>query len=195
VKREIYFPKEQMIISVDELKESGYSYYKINQMVEAGALQKLTKKYYENINYVGKESDFYYVSAYAPKGVICLISAAAYHNLTSVRLNTIDVAIQRKSKVSTLPERPEFSIYYYTEERYETGIQTVQEGENYFKIYDVEKTVVDIVFYREKVGIDETKEVMVNYLKRKNRDLNRLIRYAELLKCGDTMKKYLEVLV
>ena len=59
----------------------------------------------------------------------------------------------------------------------------------------MEKTVVDIVFYREKVGIEETKEVLTTYLQRKERNLNRLVRYAELLKCGDTMKKYLEVLV
>lgn len=189
------FPKDQMIFSVDELKELGYSHYKINQLVEDGALQKLNKKYYVNINYVGEESDFYYVPAYAPKGVICLMSAAAYHNLTSERLDAIDVAIQRKAKISTLPDWPEFSVYYYTDERFETGIQTVKEGKNCFKVYDAEKTVVDIVFYRGKVGIEETKEVLVNYLKRKDRDLNRLIQYAELLKCGDTMKKYLEVLI
>lgn len=193
--REVRFLKDQMIISVDELKESGYSHYKINRLVEYGALQKLNKKYYENINYVGEESDFYYVTAYVPKGVICLMSAASYHNLTSERLDTIDVAIQRKSKVSTLPDWPELSIYYYTDERFETGVQNVQEGKNSFKVYDVEKTVTDIVFYREKVGIEETKEVIVNYLKRKDRDINQLIRYAELLKCEDTMKKYLEVLV
>ena len=28
------------------------------------------------------------------------------------------------------------------------------------QIYDIEKTVVDIVFYREKVGIEETKEIL-----------------------------------
>ena len=63
------------------------------------------------------------------------------------------------------------------------------------RIYDIEKTVVDIVFYREKIGIEETKEVLTTYLNRSDRNLNRLIRYAELLKCGDVMKKYLEVLV
>ena len=192
---EIHFLKDQMIISVDELKQSGYSHYNINRLVEYGKLLKLNKKYYENKNYVGKESDFYYVTAYVPKGVICLMSAASYYNLITERLDTIDVAIHRKSKVSTLPEWPELSIYYYTDERFETGIQNIQEGKNSFKIYDVEKTVTDIVFYRERIGIEETKEVVVNYLKRKDRNLNRLIRYAELLKCGDTMKRYLEVLV
>ena len=59
----------------------------------------------------------------------------------------------------------------------------------------VEKTVVDIVFYREKIGIEETKEILINYLKRNNRNLNQLIRYADQMKCGDIMRHYLEVLV
>ena len=192
---EYKIPQDQMIISVDELKNVGFSHYKINQLVEDGVLLKLNKKYYENTNYQGEESDFYYVSAYAPKGVVCLMSAAAYYNLTTYRPDAIDVAIQRKAKVSTMPDWPELSVYYYADDRFEIGIETVQEGKNQFKIYDIEKTVVDIVFFRERVGIEETKEVLVNYLKRKDRNLNRLLRYAQLLKCGDIMKTYLEVLV
>ena len=72
---------------------------------------------------------------------------------------------------------------------------TVKEGNNEFRIYDIEKTVVDIVFYREKVGIEETKEILVTYLQRKDRNLNRLLRYAELMKCDKVMRHYLEVLV
>lgn len=188
-------PEDQMIFSVEELKAAGFSHYKINQMVDDGTLLKLNKKYYENMNYQGEESDFYYVSAYAPKGVVCLMSAASYYNLTTYRPDSIDVAIQRKSKVSTMPDWPTLSVYYYADERFEIGVKTIRDGKNQFKIYDIEKTVVDIVFFREKVGIEETKEILVNYLRRKDRNLNRLLRYAEMLKCGDIMKAYLEVLV
>ena len=188
-------PRDQMIFSVDELKKAGYSHYKINQLVEDGTLLKLNKKYYENTEYNGEESDFYYVQAYAPKGVVCLMSAASYYNLTTFRPDSVDVAIQRKAKISTMPDWPVLSVYYYADDRFKTGIETVQEGRNHFKIYDVEKTVVDIVCSREKVGIEETKEILVNYLRRKDRNLNRLLRYAEMLKCGEVMKTYLEVLV
>ena len=75
------------------------------------------------------------------------------------------------------------------------GVITVKEGGNEFQIYDMEKTVVDIVFYREKVGIEETKEILVTYLQRKDRNLNRLLKYAELMKCDKAMRQYLEVLV
>lgn len=184
-----------MIFSVDELKAAGFSYYKINQLVEKGTLLKLNKKYYENTSYQGEESDFCYVPAYAPKGVVCLMSAASYYNLTTYRPESVDVAIQRKSKISTIPDWPVLSVYYYADDRFEMGVETVKKGKNQFKIYDVEKTVVDIVFFREKVEIEEMKEILVNYLRRKDRNLNRLLRYAELLKCGDVMKTYLEVLV
>jgi hypothetical protein len=75
------------------------------------------------------------------------------------------------------------------------GITTVREGKNEFQIYDIEKTVVDIVFYKEKLGIKETKEVLVTYLQRKERNLDRLLKYAGLMKCDKTMRQYLEVLV
>ena len=187
--------KDRLIISVDELKEKGLTLYKINRLVDQGMLKKLNKKFYQNIAYEGEESDFYYAYAYVPNGVVCLMSAAVYYDLSTYRPDAVDVAIARKAKVSTLPDWPEINLHYYTDERFELGIEQMTEGKNCFRIYDIEKTVVDIVFYREKVGIEETKEVLTNYLRRKDRNLNRLIRYAELMKCGDVMKQYLEVLV
>ncbi len=186
---------DQLILSIEELKAKGLTLYKINQLVDMGVLKKLNKKYYENTNFTGEESDYYYAYAYVPNGVVCLLSAAVYYNLTTYIPSAVDVAIKRKAKVSTLPDWPEVKLYYYTDERFELGATVVADGKNSFRIYDIEKTVVDIVFYREKVGIEETKEILVNYLRRKDRNLNRLIRYAELMKCDDVMKKYLEVLV
>jgi predicted transcriptional regulator of viral defense system len=188
-------PDNQMIFSIDELREKGFSHYKIKQMVDQGVLVKLNKKFYENKMFRGEESEFYYAYAYVPDGVVCLLSAAVYYNLSSYRPDAIDVAIPRKARVSTLPDWPEINVCYFTDNRFKTGIETIADGNNQFQIYDIEKTVVDVVYYREKIGILETKEVLTTYLQRKDRNLNRLIRYAEMLKCGDVMKKYLEVLV
>ena len=71
-------PNDQKLFSMQELKNQGLSQYKIRNLVTEGNLIKLNKSYYENVDYRGEELDFYYVSAYAPKGVVCLISAAFY---------------------------------------------------------------------------------------------------------------------
>lgn len=188
-------PEDQKVFSMQELKGKGFSQYKIRKMVDEGKLKKLNRSYYENIKYRGEESDFYYTEAYAPKGVICLLSAAVYYNLTTFIPDAVDVAIPRKAKMSTIPDWPQINVHHYTNERHELGVKTVKEGKNEFRIYDMEKTVVDIVFYREKVGIEETKEILVTYLQRKDRNLNRLLKYAELMKCDKAMRGYLEVLV
>ncbi len=188
-------PKDQKIFDMQELKNRGFSQYKVSKLVSEGKLIKLNKSYYENVEYIGEESDFYYIEAYAPRGVICLLSAAVYYHLTTFIPDAVDVAIPRKSKVSSVPNRPQINIHYYTDDRYELGIIAVNEGKNKFKIYDIEKTVVDIVFYRERVGIEETKEILINYLHRKDRNLNRLLKYAEMMKCDKVMRQYLEVLV
>ena len=188
-------PSDQQFITVQELKSKGLSQYNVSKLVERGALIKLTKKAYEITDYHGEESDLYYVNAYIPNGVICLLSAASYWDLTTYIPDSINVAIPRKSRVSTLPEWPQISISYFTDDRYQLGITEITEGRNHFLIYNTEKTVVDIVFYREKVGIEETKEILTTYLRRKDRNLNLLLEYAGQLKCEGIMRQYLDVLV
>lgn len=183
--------EDQLIISIEELKEKGFNYYKINQLVEKGILRQLNKRYYENIYYTGELTDFSYIPAYIPQGVICLMSVAVYYDLTDYMPDSVDVAIPRKSRVSTLPDWPSIDLYSYTDYRYKLGI----EENNGIHIYDIEKTVVDIIYYRERMGIDTAKEVLVNYLRRRDRNLNKLIRFADKCKCGKIMRTYLEVLI
>ena len=188
-------PEGQKIVSVQELREKGFSQYRVGKLVREGKLIKLNKNFYENTAYRGEDSEFYYIGAYVPKGVICLLSAVVYYNLTTFIPDAIDVAIPRKTKISTVPDWPQINIHYYTDERHELGITYVQEGSNEFRIYNEEKTVVDIVFYRERVGIEETKEILINYLQKKDRNLNKLLQYADMMKSGNILRKYLEVLV
>ena len=195
MKNKILIPDNQKIISTEELKNWGFTHYKINKLVDEGNLIKLNKKNYENTNFKGEDSDFYFVHAYAPTGVVCLMSAAVFYNLTTYRPDSIDVAVSKKKNVSTLPDWPSFNLYYFEKNRFQTGVQIIEEGPNQFQIYDIEKTVVDIVYYRNKIGIEETKEILMNYLNRNDRDINKLYRYAEQLKCGYILRTYLEVLV
>lgn len=185
-------PEEQMILSIRELKDAGFSYYKINQLVEEGYLRKLNKRYYENLRYQGEKLPFYYIGAYTPEGVLCLRSAAAYYGLAAMP-DVIDVAIPRKARISTMPEDPPLAVSYFAENRYETGITTVRKGSICFSIYDKEKTVLDIVSFQDKVGMEEAGSIVAGYLKQEDRNLDRLMRYAQLLKCTDSMQSYLEV--
>lgn len=195
MKTQFLIPSNQKIISTEELKNWGYTHYKINKLVEEGNLIKLNKTNYENLTFKGEDSEFYFVHAYVPSGVVCLMSAAVFYNLSTYRPDAIDVAVSKKKNVSTLPDWPSFNLYYFKKDRFQIGIQIIKEGANQFQVYDIEKTVVDIIYYRNKLGIEETKEILMNYLNRNDRDINKLYRYAEQLKCSDILRTYLEVLI
>ncbi len=195
MKTNITLSRTKKIFHTKELMDYGFTYYKINKLLTDGSLIRLTKSFYENSNFNGEENDFFYVSAYAPVGIVCLLSAAVYYSLTTYRPDAIDVAIPKKKNITTLPDWPVLKLYYFEETRLNLGINKIRIGEDEFKIYDVEKTVIDIIYYRNKIGINETKEILVNYLQRANRNINQLIRYSKELRCYDILNTYLEVLI
>ena len=187
--------ENKKFITIAELKCIGYSYYKIGKLEEQGILSRVNRSTYENLTYKGDENDFFSAEAFIPNGVICLMSAARYYELTNFLPDAVDVAIERKKKVNTLPEWPEIRIYYFDTSRMDIGVIEVKDGDNSFHIFDIEKTVVDIIYYRNKIGIEETSEVLKNYLKRRDRQIDRLYAYAKRLRCEKIIRTYLEVLL
>jgi predicted transcriptional regulator of viral defense system len=189
------FAENKKFITTSELKDLGYSYYKIGKLEEQGILSRVNRSTYENLTYTGDENDFFSAEAFVPNGVICLMSAARYYELTNFLPDAVDVAIERKKKVNTLPEWPVIRLFYFDPSRMDLGVTEVRDGDNCFHIFDIEKTVVDIIYYRNKIGIEETSEVLRNYLKRRDRQIDRLYAYAKRLRCEKIVRTYLEVLV
>lgn len=187
--------EDKKFITTTELKNMGYTYYKIDKLEKVGILSRINRSTYENLDYKGDENDFFSAEAYVPNGVICLMSAARYYGLTNFLPDAVDVAIERKKKVNTLPEWPEIRIFYFSQSRMDIGVKKIYEGKNCFHIFDIEKTVVDIIYYRNKIGIEETSEVFKNYLKRRDRQIDRIYAYAKRLHCEEVVRTYLEVLI
>lgn len=80
------------------------------------------------------------------------MSAARYYGLTDFLPDAVDVAIARKKKVSILPDWTEIRVYYFDPGHMTLGVQKISDGENSFHIFDIEKTVVDIIYYWNKGG-------------------------------------------
>ena len=191
----IAIPDKKKFLTTKELREMGYSYYKIVRLEEKGLIKRVNRSTYENLGYKGEENDFYSAEAFVPDGVICLMSAARYYELTTFLPDAVYVAIERKKRVSTLPEWPEIRIFYFDSRRMNLGVTEVKEEGNCFHIFDIEKTVVDSIYYRNKIGIEETSEILKNYLKRRDCKIDKLYLYAKQLRCESIVRTYLEVLI
>ena len=69
--------------TIAELKDIGYSYYKMGKLEEQGILSRVNRSTYEELTYKGDENNFFSAEAFVPDGVICLMSAARYYELTN----------------------------------------------------------------------------------------------------------------
>ena len=74
-----------------------------------------------------------------------------------------------------------------------TGIMQAEVGGFSVQIYNIEKSVCDAIRYRNKIGVDVSSEVVRNYLSRTDRNLSKLMRYAQELRITNTINKYLEI--
>ena len=114
-------PSGRKLFSMGELKALGLSRYKISLLADAGKLIRINKTYFENAQYTGDESDFYYVRAVSNHGVVCLMSAAVYYDLTTYIPDAVDVALPRKSRISTIPAQTHMHFHYFTDDRHRAG--------------------------------------------------------------------------
>lgn len=185
-------PQQKSIITTKELVEIGYSAYFIKKMQEEGYLSKIKRGVYIIVS--NSESQYSEVKAIVSKGVLCLLSAASLYNLTTFIPKNYQLAISNKSKI-IVPDYPPIQLYFWSKKRYELGLlQKKIEGIE-MNIYDKEKTVCDIIKYRNKIGLDIVKEILKNYLKESDRNLTQLNLYAKELGNEKIIATYISLLM
>lgn len=186
------FTRHHGIVDAGTLLAEGINYYQLNQLVDSGAVHKLKRGLYK-----WSDTDNYEMTDVArmvKDGVFCLHSAALFHELSTFIPGEHHVAIPDKSKV-VLPPYPLIKLYYWDTVPYQTGIQEVTLNGAPIRMYSPEKTVCDMVRFRQRVGMDSMKEVLKTYLDKPNRNLSLLLQIAKILGIEGVMRSYLEILV
>ena len=79
---------------------------------------------------------------------------------------------------------------------YEMGICNVTSNSgNMVKVYDKERCICELIMNRNKVDVQNFQTALKDYMSGKDKQLSRLIAYAERLGIRDEVMKYVEVLV
>ena len=132
-------------------------------------------------------------SARVPHGVVCLLSALRFHELTTQAPFEVWLAIDRKArrpKAEGLPLRlVRFSGPALRQGIEEHSIEGVQ-----VRVYNPAKTVADCFKYRNKIGLDVAIEALRDYRKRHRAGMDELWRYAKVCRVKVVMRPYMEAM-
>ena len=138
--------------------------------------------------------DLVTVATRVQSGVICLISALAFHEITTQIPHEIHVALKRGAEIPRL-EYPPIKIYWFKGQAFTAGVETHQLDGVDIRIYSPEKTLADCFKFRNKIGLDTAVEAVRFYRERRGVNVDALMRYAAICRVEKVMRPYLEAIL
>jgi|SRR5581483_4611838 len=138
--------------------------------------------------------DLLTVAAKVPAGVICLISALAFHELTTQIPHEVHIALPRGAEPPRLPHPP-LRLFWFTGPAFSEGIELHKQDGINLRVYSAEKTLADCFKYRNKLGLDTVLEALRLYRGRGRPKVNELMKFARICRVEKVMRPYLEAML
>ena len=180
------------IIRTAEAIRAGIHPRTIYQLRDKGELEQLSRGVYR---LAGKElvsnPDLVIVATRIPQAVVCLISALAFHEITTQIPRAVSIALARGVDSPRL-DYPPITTHRFSEPTLTAGIEEHKIDGVSIKIYNPEKTLADCFKFRNKIGMDVVLEALKLYKTHKRFNLGDLLKYAKICRVEKIMRPYLE---
>ncbi len=189
------FRRHGGVLRTSEAIRHGIHPRTLYAMRDAGVLERLSRGLYRLADLPPLSNpDLVAVARRAPTGVMCLISALAYHELTTQIPHEVYVALPRGAEPPRL-DHPPVRIFWFTGEAFAEGIDTHEVDGVSVRIYGAEKTLADCFKYRNKIGLETAVEALKGYVSSRHVDVDKLMGYARICRVEKVMRPYLEALL
>jgi predicted transcriptional regulator of viral defense system len=183
------------IMRLTDLRAHGIHAPTLSRMVEEGEIARRGRGLYELADAeITLSHSLAEIAVRVPKGIICLISALAYHEITLQSPKSIWLAIgekDRKPRIDHLAVR----VLHFGDAALKSGVQTVRIDGVPVKIFSPAKTVVDCFRYRRIVGLDVALEALRLALRSRKATPDDIVRFAKALRIWSVLRPYLESVV
>jgi predicted transcriptional regulator of viral defense system len=129
----------------------------------------------------------------APESVLCLISALAFHEMTTQIPHDVYLAFKRGTWVPKI-DIPPIRAFRFSGKAFSEGIEEHLMDGVKVRVYSREKTLADCFKYRHVVGLDTVLEALRNYWRSKWKKSDELTRFAKICRVDGVMTPYLEAI-
>lgn len=190
-KRLIRVAKARGVIRARELSRLGIPRTYLNRLVQSGDLVRVARGLYSPAKLRSSEHHtLAEASVIAPRGVVCLLSALRFHELTTQAPAEVWIALPRSSHA---PRRdyPPLRIIRMSGESMFAGSQIHQVDGIPVKVFSPSKTVADCFKFRNTVGLDVALEALREF-RRARGSIDELWRHAKICRVANVLRPYLE---
>ncbi len=168
-------------------------FYQLHKLQEQGLVERLRPGLYKHFE-MSSGNEWEDVAHIVKDGIFCLRSACFYYKLGTDIPNEYQLAIPNKKKIR-LPDYPLIKLFYWEEKYLNIGVTNTKVNNTEIHIYDIHKTVCDVIRFRNKLDDELLNQVVKNYLRSKDKNMDTLYKYGVIFKIEDKIQEYINLLL
>ncbi len=180
------------VVRTADLKKIGASRTLLAYLAKRGVLRRVARGAYVLAEHISEQETFLEIAVAVPHGVICLVSALQFHEITTQMPLEGWVAIERGKYVPTSAKIP-LRIVKFSGPAFFEGIEKRETDGVTIRVYSPAKTVVDCFKFRHRIGLDVAREALLDAIDQKKATRDEIWRYAKQCRMARIMRPYLEM--
>lgn len=186
--------KEKGIIRPRDLTEYGIARQYLQILCEQGIIERIGRGLYAFPDFHHEHNSLIEVAKRFPNGVISLLSALQFHQLTTQLPFEVWLSIEGTSWKPQI-DYPPIHLVRFSGDAFSYGIETHILNGVSVKIYGVAKTIADCFKFRNKIGLDVALEALKQGLREKRVSIDEIWSVAKVCRVHNVIKPYLEAIV
>ena len=184
--------RQRGVIRAADVEDAGASRTLLPYLAGKGALRRVSRGVYALADYMPEDETFLAAAAAVPHGVICLLSALQFHELTTQIPMEAWIAIRRGTRMPTC-KGLNLQVVKLTGPAFSEGVEGHDADGITMRVYSPGKTVVDCFKFRNRVGLDVAREALRDALEQKKATRDEIWRLAKCCRMARVIRPYLEM--
>lgn len=176
-----------------ELEQEKIYYHNIQQLMEAGHMEKVRYGYYQWVD-PDDFSEVGTVSRLFPDGIFCMDTALRYYRYSDRTPEQWHLAVSKDSGKSRFHiDYPFVKPYFLEPAVLELGLTKGNMDGHDVRIYDKDRVICDCLRYRNKMDKEIFNKAIQNYINDPGKSISNLLEYAEPLRVKRIAKELIGV--
>ncbi len=194
IERTMQYVREHGIVRPREIEAIGVPREYLLRLHRQGKLGRTGRGIYTLPDAAVTERHSYAeVAKRVPGAVLCLLSALAFHEITTQTPASVWIALGKGARKPAIVS-PSLRVVRLTEPSFSEGIEKHPAEGVTVRVYSAAKTVADCFKFRNKIGLDIAIEALKDCLRQKKATVNEIYRYAKICRVSNVIRPYMEAL-
>ncbi len=182
------------VVRPRDVEAIGISGVYLNKLHAEGLLERPSRGLYRLAEAEPSEQrSLAEVSKRVPRGVVCLLSALRFHDLTSQSPFEVWLAIAERARRPRM-EYPALRVVRFSGRAFTCGVEVHDIEGVAVRVYTPAKTVADCFKYRNKIGLEVAIEALRDCWWQKKATMDDLWEAAKVCRMSNIMRPYMESL-